>query len=586
MFNLSIKLIVSAIIVSIGLSEATVDNSKIDLSIYKLRPVEKTPSNRFKQSVTHLAEASKALSESLFVLKIKSRCSSFGYLFKLIKDGEQLRREDITNLAVVTTVEYQNFRKRYEQNLPELKNDFINTVQELEDEKDIGEFRNTWRDLIFCLIDDYSSQSDVKAFLLNPKRAKEINTLNEFKSVPTTVIPKGSNPDELAPLGYVKTIVEMIESRNRGENIELQRRHEFLSDSAVAESILDTGLFDDDDDTDGDKETSTRVQTLVEELEKMLKDQTSSDDTTNTFDDIRGGTVGDLVSKIEEIWVGTEQEKTKTKAQLYIELMKIDEMNLHDTYPEQQPKDEEEHRAYSKINSFFGRSKKMDSSLSTKTREPSLKLDQIRPPEPIVVSQIPTSEIEMVSNDGYGTTSDGQSDSDSDDNMGNTISDIILVVSKPFPTALEDSLLNMLSYIRFRLLMQPSRFGLARLDTQSLVDWVEAFDDLNYQRFGRISNKAKTFLHDETNKEIDDRIRNAIAIKAQIDAVLIDMKKTHDTLTDLNDLKNLVTQCGHLLALLDPDIDVDDLRRVYNIWSAKYTSYEVTQRLINSDGLW
>lgn len=310
-----VSLAISAHIV-ISIVQCAVDESKPDLSIFKLRHVDgrQFARKRANDPIKDYSTGAEFMFESLFVKDLQVRCISYGHLLKLIKqragspeDGRRPIKQDVVEaLAIVTDVDraiyYDLFRHHQPDSLPKL---FTEAIEQLE--KVSGPLtRDAWLDLLQC-----ATAYSLTSFQNEPKRAAAIENFEHFKAIPvdldswiaeskyetkvTRLYRKFEGDEPNAKLATIEELQEAratIESFDDEQMAQIRRKHQlkmgqinetYDTISDIWSTSSDTSTSDMSSDVMSDEDTSSvdldDVANLAEgiQLQLIVPNRTSDD---------------------------------------------------------------------------------------------------------------------------------------------------------------------------------------------------------------------------------------------------------------------------------------------------------------------
>lgn len=147
--------------------------------------------------------------------------------------------------------------------------------------------------------------------------------------------------------------------------------------------------------------------------------------------------------------------------------------------------------------------------------------------------------------------------------------------------------LAILLFIKMRLEKKPLiRFESApRLRLELAFDFSSHWDDLKRSKLdetSRFGAHALEFLQDPVNSKLAERVNLAIENYAKITA-LVALMRSRNTYKSLAEFREPFEQLDHLLDVMDPAFDIDDLRRLHAVWRAKYIELNTLDRFINNE---
>lgn len=146
--------------------------------------------------------------------------------------------------------------------------------------------------------------------------------------------------------------------------------------------------------------------------------------------------------------------------------------------------------------------------------------------------------------------------------------------------------LEALEFVKSRLESKTGERDEPKLSVQLALDFQSHWEDLkNYKihldPVSALGRRAIPFVEDPANEEIAKRIDAAIGTYTKLVGVLAEIKIREGKMKHVNELGQQVKRLAKLLEQMDPAFDVDNLRRLYEQWRAKYQEYStVFDRLI------
>lgn len=194
-------------------AHASVDETRPDLSVFKLRRVDtaQLARKRADQPILDLATGAVHMHQSFLTAKSQVKCPAYSHLFRLIKrqvegedrDKKRIRMDTVESLAVVVRADIQLYQKLMEQDKG--ANSVLHFMEAIEllERDQTQDARDTWLDLLECLgqfMPGRLSSPKVVEFLREPKRAASLATLRSFKAIPVEERPKAGRVAELVKL--------------------------------------------------------------------------------------------------------------------------------------------------------------------------------------------------------------------------------------------------------------------------------------------------------------------------------------------------------------------------------------------------